>query len=353
MRDRRNDGVDRPDDMQHFGEADRRMDDELLFRSATGRATAQEQRVVAEWLSESGRNEQRFHDVLGVLHLTAEADDRLSFGPPPSTSDVLTRNRTGRAAAATRHGRGWRAALLAAAAIAALALALPVALRVWPGTSTAATAGMAALGSDEFVTETQAATVGLRDGSVVRLAPETRLRVHARQDGREVSLDGRGFFAVAPDPMVPFTIHSDAGTITVLGTRFDLSVSGEDLRLIVLEGSVRLTVRGAHVVVQAGQLAQVLRGNLVPPLDVPDPGSLIGWMGNFIAFRETPLRGVAREMEQRYGIRIELVGADLGDRTVTALFAGRTYTEIVEVICVVANLECTRAGDVLRMAPAR
>jgi transmembrane sensor len=339
--------------MQHFSDADRRMDDELLFRAATGRTTAHEQRAVAEWLRESGGNEQRFHDVVTILQLTADADDRISFGPLPSTNDVLTRNRRRAATGSEAWGRGWRTVLLAAAAVAGVALALPYAQRLWLDAARTVPSSTTAIGSDEFVTETQAATVGLRDGSVVRLAPATRLRVHAGQDGREVSLTGRGFFAVAPDAAVPFTIHSDAGTVTVLGTRFDLAVNGDDLRVIVLEGSVRLTVRGAHTDVHAGQLAQVLRGNLVPPIDVPDPASLIGWMDNFIAFRETPLHSVAREMEQRYGIHIELVGADLGDRTVTALFAGRTYTEIVEVICVVANLECTRSGDVLLMAPAR
>jgi transmembrane sensor len=342
MTDRPDRGVDRPYDMEH-------VEDELLFRSATGRATADEQQAVAAWLAASPDHARHFRDIVSVLVLTADADDRLDFGPPPSTQDVLTRSRSRTPAA--RSGRTWRGMLLAAATIAFVAVGLSQAQRLWPGSS--ATSARAAFASDEFVTETEAATVGLRDGSVVRLAPDTRLRVHARQDGREVTLAGRGFFAVTPDPAVPFTIHSDAGTVTVLGTRFDLSVSGEDLRIIVLEGTVRLTVRGAQVVVGAGQLAQVLRGNIVPPIDVPDPASLIGWMGNFIALQETPLRAVAREMEQRYGIRIELSDPELGDRTVTALFAGRTYTEIVEVICVVANLECTRTGDVLRMSPAR
>lgn len=338
------------------------MDDEQLYRAATGRASPREQRAIAEWLAGSADNERRFHDIVEVLRLTADADDRLNFGPAPSTQDLLGRSGGGLIGGAFggrhrafggRRGafRGWRGAVLAAAAIAGLAVALPQAQRILPLPSAGSSA--ADFGSDEFVTETEAATVGLRDGSVVRLAPETRLRVHAQHAGREVSLTGRGYFAVAADPTQPFTVHSDAATITVLGTRFDLSVHDDDLRLIVVEGSVRLSVRGAHVIVRAGQVAQVIRGNLVPPVDVPDPISLIGWMGNFIAFQDTPLRTVVREIEQRYGIQVELSEPALGDRTVTALFAGRSYDEIAEVICVVANLECTRLGEVVMMAPAR
>lgn len=328
------------------------MDDELLFRSVTGRTSPDEELAVTDWLSRSASNAQRFHDTLEILRLAADAEEELAFGAPPSAEDMFTRRgaRAGARDSPRPRGRAWRAVLVPAAAVAALAVALPVLQRQLNRESAGRSATL--FGSDEFVTETESATVGLRDGSVVRLAPASRLRVHARQDSREVSLAGRGYFAIAADPEMPFTVHSDAGTVTVLGTRFDVTVSGEDLRLIVIEGSVRLTARGSQVVVRAGQLAQIVKGNLVPPIDVPDPASLVGWVGNFIAFHNTPLREVAREVETRFGVRVELSDPELGSHTVTALFAGRSFEEIAEVICVVTHLECTRVGNVLRMAPA-
>jgi transmembrane sensor len=208
-------------------------------------------------------------------------------------------------------------------------------------------------GSAEFVTEREPATVGLRDGSVVRLARESRLSVHDRHDAREVSLVGRGYFAVAHDNEAPFTIRTDAGTVTVLGTRFDLTVTGGDLRLIVIEGRVRLTVRGFDVDVVAGQMAQVMKGNLVPPIDVPDPESLVDWVGNFVAFHNTPLRAVAHEIENRHGVAMVFSDPALGDRTVTAFFAGRSFDEIAEVICVVTQLQCKIVDNVLTMSPGR
>jgi transmembrane sensor len=325
------------------------MDDELLFRSVTGRATPEEERAVAEWLARSPGHGERLTDTREILRLTADADDELAFGPAPTAEQMFGHRRL-RTGAGSHRGwsQGWRGALVPLAAAAILILLLPL---VRGGGEPGANR-LADFGSDEFVTETESATVGLRDGSVVRLAPASRLRVYGRQDSREVALSGRGYFAIAADPDLPFTVHSDAGTVTVLGTRFDITVSGEDLRVVVVEGSVRLAARGSQVVVRAGQLAQVVKGNLVPPVDVPDPASFIGWVGNFIAFHNTPLRDVAREIEQRYRITVELSDPELGGRTVTALFAGRSYEEIVEVICVVAHLQCTRVGDVLRMAPA-
>jgi transmembrane sensor len=325
------------------------MDDELLFRSATARTTPAEERAVVAWLERSDANQQSFRETLEILRLAADADDALALTPAPSARETLSAraHRNG-----PRPGRrpAWWVVLVPAAVVAGVALVLAVQRDQGVGTDLGA---VELFGSDEFLTEAEPATVGLRDGTVVRLAPESRLRVHARQAAREVSLDGRGYFAVASDPESPFTVHSPAGTVTVLGTRFDVTVAGEDLRVIVIEGSVRLTARGSQVVVRAGQLAQVLKGNLVPPVDVPDPASMIGWVGNFIAFHNTPLPTVAREIEQRFGLRVELSEGELRERTVTALFAGRSYEEIAEVICVVANLRCTRRGDVLRMTPVR
>lgn len=327
------------------------MNDELLLRSALGQTTQREEGEVVGWRTECAANDAHFEDLRHVLLLTAEADDALSFGSAPTVEELQDVARsTGRLRSAVRRvGGSWGLLLGAASAAALLAFTMPMVR------DAAKARGPSPVGvpfaSDEFVTETEPATVGLRDGSLVRLAPETRLQVHAREDAREVSLNGRGYFAVAPDRARPFTIRSDAGTVTVLGTRFDLTIAGQDLLLIVVEGSVGLTARGASVEVGAGQLARVVRGNLVPPVDVPDPSSLIGWVGNFIAFQDTPLRVAAAEIERRHGVRLEFADPRVGDRTVTAWFAGRDVEEIVEVICMVTQLQCVRAGDVLRMTP--
>jgi hypothetical protein len=48
---------------------------------------------------------------------------------------------------------------------------------------------------------------------------------------------------------------------------------------------------------------------------------------------------------------MEFTDPSLEKRTVTALFAGRTFDEIAEVVCAIAQLHCTQAGDVLKAAP--
>jgi transmembrane sensor len=332
------------------------MDDELLLRSATGTATEGEKASVASWRAQSPQNDANFCEFVDVLVLAAEADDALSFQPAPTSEELLVVVRgAGRRMRRLLRGMGGSLGtlLVAAAAIGALAMAVPL-LRALSGLNGGGSLNSSSrVGPDEFTTEAEPATVGLRDGTLVRMAPASRLRVHPREDAREVSLTGRGYFAVARDPSRVFTIRSEGGTVTVLGTRFDLTVEGEDLRLIVIEGTVGLTVRGSMVEVKAGQMAKVVKGNLVPPVEVPDPESLVDWVGNFIVFQETPLRIVAAEVEKRHGVRIEFADSGVGSRTVTAWFAGRAFDEVAEVICMVTHVRCTRVKDVLRMSPAQ
>jgi ferric-dicitrate binding protein FerR (iron transport regulator) len=83
----------------------------------------------------------------------------------------------------------------------------------------------------EFVTDTaEMATARLDDGSVVRLAPRSRLRVSHAAHVRESWLDGEAYFAVAHDKARPFRVRTRAGTVEVLGTRFDLRVAADDAR---------------------------------------------------------------------------------------------------------------------------
>ena len=157
-----------------------------------------------------------------------------------------------------------------------------------------------AFGADEFVTGPSGiSTVTLRDGSVVRLGPRSRLQVMSHDLRREVRLEGRAFFAVAHAPERPFRIITSAGTVTALGTRFDLSASGENLSVALLEGRVVLSTPGRELALAPGQATRVVDGTPLPVSRIPDRDRLLEWAGNFLAFQETPLGEAALEIERR------------------------------------------------------
>src|SRR5437870_3238042 len=123
---------------------------------------------------------------------------------------------------------------------------------------------------------------------LVRLLPEAQRR--------EAWLEGRAYFAVAKIEGQPFEVRTRTGTAQVLGTRFDLSVDDNGLRLMVAEGRVALSADGKRVDVKAGEVSQVIAGSSFSVTRVPDVLSLMDWKGSFLAFQSTPLKDVAREI---------------------------------------------------------
>ncbi len=87
----------------------------------------------------------------------------------------------------------------------------------------------------------QQATVSLPDGSVVTLNTDTVVRTRADHERRLVYLDkGQAYFKVAKDPRHPFVVTAAGRTVTALGTAFDLRVDGDALKVVLVEGKVRV-----------------------------------------------------------------------------------------------------------------
>src|SRR5262249_24351181 len=147
-----------------------------------------------------------------------------------------------------------------------------------------------AFGPAEFVTGTsETSTVRLADGSVVRLAPESRLRIDNKGTGRDVWLEGRAYFIVTKREHQQFRVGSAAGDVVVLGTRFDVNTRTDQLGLVVVEGRVALEVGPDHVEVAANNHTRVARGISPITTTIAKVDSAVSWVGNLIVFQDTPL----------------------------------------------------------------
>jgi ferric-dicitrate binding protein FerR (iron transport regulator) len=186
---------------------------------------------------------------------------------------------------------------------------------------------------------TELATVTLGDGTVVRLAPSSRLRMEPDRP-REVSLEGRAFFSVTQMEDRPFRVRTPDATANVLGTRFELVTDSGGSRLRVVEGRVELGTRVNSVHVVAGQGSEVRDGAATPATRLPDEALTPGWLGAFLVFQATPLRDVARDIERVYGVRVDLDDSALADVAVTASFTDQPLDDVVNVVCAVLNARC-------------
>lgn len=311
--------------------------DELIIRAIEGHATPEELEELNRWRDASRDHEERYREIQAVWALTSVRQELDTEREVPSARTLLQPTVVPPKAERRHEVRRWLRPAMAAAI--ALLLGVGIAhLATTPGSPDGSTVAEFRAGSVEPTTAV------LEDGTIVRLAPDSRLEVALGDDARSVQLEGRAYFVVAHDPDKPFEVRTRNGDVRVLGTRFEVDARRNEFRLLVVDGRVALTAGGTEAELGAGELGRATAGSPPSVTRVDTPEALLDWMGAWVAFESTPLHRVARELEVRLGVRIQIVDPSIAERTVSGWFAEEDREDIVDMICRVADVRCTADG---------
>lgn len=317
--------------------------DELILRQLNGEVTDVEQHRLEKWRAASPGNEGRYQEVRALWEGlgTLSRSGRASTPDAPSMMAEAERRR-----ARSRARRSRREVLRSpwigygVAAAAGLALAF-IGLRAWTSrgdTAVALAAVESSVGPGGIVAMT------LSDGSFLRVAEGARMDFPAKAGRREVVLDGRAFFAVAR-ARAPFVVRTAAGELRVTGTRFEVRTEGDDVRVIVVEGTVELVGPAGAADLEAGQVGTVQAGGAPRVTTVGDVWALLDWPGRLLAFQRTSLRAVAGQLAHEFGVEVRIADSLVADRRVTGSFQDDSLDEVVDALCAVTGIRCERVGS--------
>ncbi len=171
-------------------------------------------------------------------------------------------------------------------------------------------------------------TVELADGSTVRLAERSRLRVEDQEDGRRiVRLTGEALFEVIPNGET-FVVETPTALTTVLGTTFGVEANEVETEVVLASGSVELAPRAAPesaVRLEPGQRSRVVGGQAPEAPVRTDVAATLAWTGTWY-FQATPLDAIAERLADHYGVAIAVDDAIAADR-VTGPFASEAPVE--------------------------
>jgi transmembrane sensor len=115
--------------------------------------------------------------------------------------------------------------------------------------------------------------VPLPDGSRVTLNTDSEVQVSLELKERVVNLDrGEAYFEVAKDRIRPFIVNAGKKRVIAVGTQFSVRRDGDNVEVIVTEGTVRMESRGARSKAPPAQ-PQRLSSSRDSPEIVPSVGS--------------------------------------------------------------------------------
>ncbi len=152
------------------------------------------------------------------------------------------------------------------------------------------------------------AKIPLSDGSKVILNTDSQIDVVLNKTGRYVKLErGEAFFDVSKDTARPFVVEIADKRVAAVGTRFCVRRAGDDIRIYVEEGRVRLSRLGlaseaAETPLPAGTEARTAKTALL--VDHPTPTQveeLLSWRTGYIKFRDTALADAVADFN-RYSL---------------------------------------------------
>lgn len=203
----------------------------------------------------------------------------------------------------------------------------------------------------------QQTTVPLRDGTRVELNTDTRLRAVVDGEQRVVWLDkGEAYFEVAHDPSRPFVIHAGRKTITVLGTKFSVRRQGDDVKVAVVEGRVRVE---PERITPSAQPAVATRGDLVvaqgaavllAARSVEKVESDLAWRNGALVFDRSSLADAVAEFNRYNRKKLVIGDEETRDLRIGGSFEADNVEAFARLLREAFGLHVEEKGDEIKIS---
>lgn len=163
--------------------------------------------------------------------------------------------------------------------------------------------------------------VTLPDGSVVELDARTRLKVEYRSGQRLVHLaGGAAVFRVKHDPDRPFVVRARNGTVTALGTVFEVRHQSSGINVTCSEGVVGVRLdAGDQQLLHAGEHLRY-DGTSASLAATVNAEQALAWRDGLLVFRNRPLQDLVDELNRYRAGRVVIADATLSQAAVSGVF---------------------------------
>lgn len=192
--------------------------------------------------------------------------------------------------------------------------------------------------STEIAENGQKGTFSLPDDSQIVLNSGSQIQYKKWnwENNRKLDLDGEAYFKVAHGKK--FQVNTNLGTVTVLGTHFNVKARKNRFDVTCYEGKVKVTYNNKEVIITKGTSVTFDndyfdRKNCT--VQKPE------WMSNEIVFKKENLKSIVDEIQRQYNCEIVL-----NCRENEQLFTGTLPTNDIKIalnaICSIFHLKISK-----------
>ncbi|KQM72897.1 hypothetical protein ASE74_21600 [Pedobacter sp. Leaf216] len=179
--------------------------------------------------------------------------------------------------------------------------------------------------------------VTLPDGTKVWLNAATKLTypyAFAKNE-RVVSLSGEAYFEVSKDHTRPFRVKTDAQTVEVLGTHFNINAYGDEstIKTTLLEGAVKVSAATGIVNLHPGEQSQFFPNSAKLTLNAQvDTDKEMAWKNNIFSFDNDDLQSVMRQISRWYDVDVVYQGKIAPEKYVGEIPRNSNLAEVFKIL---------------------
>ena len=318
--------------------------EDIIEKFLDGAATAQEKRMLSEWLKENPEGLEMFYHQISNREM-ARPQNMPKLDTKIAAYEMFLRGEMPRSEMVNREGvtppRFVRTKVIYYQWAAAISFLFVIGLYLL---------------SDVLLYKTfhsEAGTirsVSLQDGSLITLNANSLLKVprnFSMGGTREVWIEGEAFFEITrKEDHAKFIVHTKDVVVQVLGTKFNVNNRDGETHVTLDEGKVKLISKDNRVLMmKPGDQVSVSKSGLEIKKKVVDPETYTAWQGNRLFFENTPLSEVARIIGDYYGLTVVLDDVELADRQFTGTLPNNDLSVILLALATAYNIDIERQGE--------
>lgn len=162
----------------------------------------------------------------------------------------------------------------------------------------------------------------LSDGTMVWMNSSSILKFpfNFLDKEREITIEGEAYLEVAKDKNKPFIVHTEHGSVKVLGTQFNVNTyDPHTLRVSLVEGSVQVEADQKPVTLKPGQEVVYIAEQKNLKVQGFDEDEVLSWRQGIKHFYNNTVREICEVFPRWYGVDIVIDNKSIYDKTFTGV----------------------------------